>query len=42
MIGTLQYEVVIGPPLWKCEDGGKGEEYGEFDGRSSLENSCGT
>lgn len=35
MIGILQCEVVVGPPLWKCEDGGKTEDYGELnmDGR---------
>lgn len=36
MIGTLQSEVVMGPPLWKRGDGGEGEEYGEFDSRKAV------
>lgn len=35
MIGTLQSEVVMGPPLWKRGDG-EGEEYGEFDSRKAV------
>lgn len=35
MIGIFQCEVVVGLSLWKCEDGGKTEDYGELnmDGR---------